>query len=132
MASGAALPYPGSRHFLEHPIMHLLAPLLSAVLLADPSPEPGPTWPSSTPAHRRTSQNNLKMVRLAMHNFHDAMGRFPAATAYAKNGKPLLSWRVAILPYIEEDALYRQFKLDEPWDSPHNKKLIAKMPKIYA
>src|SRR5262249_57367140 len=46
--------------------------------------------------------------------------------------KPLLSWRVAILPYIEQDALYKEFKLDEPWDSEHNKKLIAKMPAIYA
>src|SRR5207244_2364868 len=53
----------------------------------------------------------------------------PAKTA---NGKPLLSWRVLILPYIEQDALYRQFKLDEPWDSPHNLKLLPLMPKIYA
>src|SRR6202011_3192353 len=36
------------------------------------------------------------------------------------------------LPYIEQNALYMQFKLDEPWDSPHNKKLIPMMPKIYA
>ena len=47
------------------------------------------------------------------------------------NGKPGLSWRVHILPYIEQDALYKQFKLDEPWDSEHNKKLIEKMPKVY-
>ena len=43
-------------------------------------------------------------------------------------GKPGLSWRVAILPYLEQDTLYKQFKLDEPWDSPHNKKLIRQMP----
>ena len=48
------------------------------------------------------------------------------------NDKPLLSWRVAILPYIEQVDLYKQFKLNEPWDSPNNKKLIEKMPKIYA
>ncbi len=59
------------------------------------------------------------------------MGAFPTAAILDKNGKPLLSWRVALLPYIEQDALYRQFKLDEPWDSEHNKKLIAQMPKIY-
>jgi prepilin-type processing-associated H-X9-DG protein len=46
--------------------------------------------------------------------------------------KPLLSWRVAMLPFIEQDALYREFKLDEPWDSEHNKKLIEKMPKLFA
>jgi len=49
-----------------------------------------------------------------------------------KQGKPLLSWRVALLPYVEQDNLYKQFKLDEPWDSEHNKKLLAIMPKIYA
>jgi RNA polymerase sigma factor (sigma-70 family) len=48
------------------------------------------------------------------------------------SGKALLSWRVALLPYLEQQELYRQFKLDEPWDSPHNKKLLAKMPKVFA
>src|SRR5262249_30438145 len=62
----------------------------------------------------------------------DANGKMPAAAICDKKGKPLLSWRVQILPYIEQDALYREFKLDEPWDSEHNKKLIAKMPRTYA
>ncbi len=58
------------------------------------------------------------------------MGRGgPPAT---KQGKALLSWRVAILPFIGEDQLYKQFKLDEPWDSPHNKKLLGKIPKVFA
>jgi len=42
-----------------------------------------------------------------------------------------LSWRVAILPYIEQAALYREFHLDEPWDGEHNKKLIARFPNVY-
>jgi RNA polymerase sigma factor (sigma-70 family) len=54
-----------------------------------------------------------------------------APSSIVAGGKPLLSWRVAILPYVEEGGLYRQFKRDEPWDSPHNKKLLAKMPKIF-
>jgi Protein of unknown function (DUF1559) len=49
-----------------------------------------------------------------------------------KNGKPLHSWRVLILPYIGEGELYKQFKLDEPWDSDNNKKLLAKMPALFA
>ncbi len=69
--------------------------------------------------------NNLKQIGLAMHNYHDATGSFPppdrGTGPKAKRG---LSWRVHILPYIEQDALYREFKLDEPWDSEHNKKLI--------
>lgn len=79
----------------------------------------------------RDSQNNLKQIVLAFHNFESATSHFPG-DIYSKDGKPLLSWRVAILPYIEEAQLYEQFKLDEPWDSDTNKKLIAKMPKLYA
>lgn len=81
-------------------------------------------------ASRVSSQNNLKQIALACHNFHDVHGHLPQDIV-DKNGKPLLSWRVAILPYIEQEALYKQFKLDEPWDSEHNKKLIEQMPKIY-
>ncbi|HEY1188451.1 MAG TPA: DUF1559 domain-containing protein [Gemmata sp.] len=77
------------------------------------------------------SQNNLKQIVLAVHNFHDANDKF-IDDIRDKDGKPLLSWRVALLPYIEENPLYESFKLDEPWDSDTNKKLIAKMPKIYA
>jgi hypothetical protein len=81
---------------------------------------------------RVQTQNNLKQIALAMHNYHDAIGQFPASAICDKQGKPLLSWRVAILPYVEANELYEQFRLDEPWDSDHNKKLLAKMPKIYA
>lgn len=82
-------------------------------------------------AARTQDQNNLKQMALAMHNYHDIHKRFPAAAICDKDGKPLLSWRVAILPYIEQDNLYKQFKLDEPWDSEHNKKLIPRMPPLY-
>jgi prepilin-type processing-associated H-X9-DG protein len=77
------------------------------------------------------SQNNLKQIGLAMHNYHDANNHFPADVVN-KAGKPLLSWRVLILPYIEQSELYKEFRLDEAWDSDHNKKLLAKMPKIFA
>ena len=78
------------------------------------------------------SANNLKQIGLAVHSYHDAVGNFPPAAVCDKKGKPQLSWRVLILPYIEQDNLYKQFKLDEPWDSENNKKLIAKMPAVYA
>jgi hypothetical protein len=83
-------------------------------------------------AGRSKSFNNLKQMTLAMYNYHDLYNGFPSAAICDKNGKPLLSWRVAILPFIEQDALYKEFHLDEPWDSEHNKKLIARMPNIYA
>jgi RNA polymerase sigma factor (sigma-70 family) len=88
--------------------------------------------PVQAAVRRMKSQDNLKMIALAMHNFHDVNGHFPPPAIYGKDGKALLSWRVAILPYIDQDNLYKQFKLDEPWDSPHNKKLLAAMPTVYA
>ena len=82
-------------------------------------------------ASEMSSANNLKQMVLAMHNYHDTMGSFPAAAIADKNDKALLSWRVAILPYVEQQELYNRFRLDEPWDSDHNKKLLENMPKIY-
>jgi hypothetical protein len=82
-------------------------------------------------AARVQSQNNLKQMALAMHSFHDANGHMPAPALSDRTGKPLLSWRVAILPYLGENALYQQFKLDEPWDGPNNSKLLSRMPKVY-
>jgi hypothetical protein len=83
-------------------------------------------------ARRMSSQNNLKQMMLALFNYESAFKRFPArAICDKETGKPLLSWRVAILPYIEENALYNEFHLDEPWDSEHNIKLLERMPKLY-
>jgi prepilin-type processing-associated H-X9-DG protein len=83
-------------------------------------------------ARRAQCTNNLKQIALAFHNYHSANNKFPPAAIADKDDKPLLSWRVAILPYIEQQALYEQFHLDEPWDSPHNKALISMMPPTYA
>lgn len=77
------------------------------------------------------SKSNLRQIGLAMHHFHDTFNAFPSHASYNKDGKPLLSWRVHILPYFELTDLWAEFHHDEPWDSPHNKKLIAKMPPMY-
>ncbi len=98
---------------------------LAAVL-----PEVAKMVKEAQPEGRSISSNNLKQLGLAMHNYLDANGRFPTDIK-STDGKPLLSWRVAILPYVEQSDLYQEFKLDEPWDSEHNKTLIARMPKIY-
>lgn len=81
---------------------------------------------------RQRSVENLKTLALAMHNYHSTNGQFPPAAIYSSDGKPLLSWRVLLLPYLDQQALLQQFKLDEPWDGPTNKPLLAKMPEIYA
>jgi prepilin-type processing-associated H-X9-DG protein len=78
------------------------------------------------------SQNNLHQIGIAMHSYADSHdGRFPPAASRDRDGRPLLSWRVLLLPYVEEEALYKQFHLDEPWDSPHNLALLPKMPRTY-
>jgi len=84
-------------------------------------------------ATRMKDSNNLKQLALAMHAYHDNNGRLPAQDGTSPDRpKGALSWRVHLLPFIEQEALYKEFKLDEPWDSDHNKKLIAKMPSTYA
>ncbi len=83
-------------------------------------------------SRRIRSQENLRQLSTAMHNYHNDFNHFPPAAILSDDGKPLLSWRVAILPYVEQGHLYHQFKLNEPWNSEHNKKLLANMPRIYA
>jgi Protein of unknown function (DUF1559) len=83
-------------------------------------------------AMRVKTTNDYKQVALGLHNYHSANNSFPPVSQKTKDGRPGLSWRVAILPYVEQDYLFRQFKLDEAWDSPTNKRLAQQMPAIYA
>lgn len=83
-------------------------------------------------AQRRAMTNKLKQLVLALANYAGTYkSRMPATATFDKQGKPLLSWRVHLLPFLQEEKLYRQFHLDEPWDSPHNRTLIARMPVVY-
>jgi prepilin-type processing-associated H-X9-DG protein len=92
-----------------------------------------PAYRSAREAARRAQcVNNLKQIGLAFHNYHDAYGCLPPAAITDKNGRPLLSWRVAIIPFLEASPLYSKFHLDEPWDSPHNLSLLDSMPFVYA
>ena len=83
-------------------------------------------------ARRMQCANQVKWITLAMHNYHDAKQTFPPLYTVDANGKPLHSWRVHILPYIEQTAMYQQIRLDEPWDSEHNKQFHDRMPNNYA
>jgi hypothetical protein len=83
-------------------------------------------------ARRSQSMNYLKQIGLAFHNYHDTYRVFPPAASMDKAGKKkLLSWRVHILPFVGQAALYQQFHLDEPWDSEHNKQFIKQIPPVY-
>ena len=74
-------------------------------------------------ARRAQCVNNMKQIGLAILNYESTNGCFPPAATYDASGKPLLSWRVLILPYMEQSPLFGRFHLDEPWDSPNNKPL---------
>jgi hypothetical protein len=82
-------------------------------------------------ARRTQCSNNIKQILLAMHNYHTDHNTFPPAYSKSADGKPLLSWRVHVLPYLEQQALYDEFHKDEPWDSAHNKPLISRIPAVY-
>jgi hypothetical protein len=89
---------------------------------------------SRNAATAASRKGNMKQIGLAFHNYHDTYNHFPAANGNGERGqgkKTGLSWRVHLLPFIEQSALYQEFRLDEDWDSPHNKALIEKMPDIF-
>lgn len=81
---------------------------------------------------RLRTNGHLRRLVLAMHAYHHEHGKFPAAAISDDAGRPQLSWRVALLPYLGEKDLYEQFRRNEPWDSEHNKKLLPRMPKVFA
>jgi uncharacterized protein (TIGR03067 family) len=82
----------------------------------------------------RQTRENLEQIALAFHNYHEEQGHLPGFSSVDGNGSPLLSWRVHLLPYMgdETKALHSEFRLNEAWDSPHNRKLIARMPSVYS
>jgi len=82
-------------------------------------------------ARRMQCANYEKQMGLAFHCYHDRYGALPPLYTVDEEGKPLHSWRVLLLPYIEQQALYEQIRLDEPWDSDHNKQFHDQMPYIY-
>ena len=78
-----------------------------------------------------TSKTNLQQIGIAMHHFHDAYGRFPNTAPQSPTGEKWLSWRVHLLPFLDQQALYEQFNLEEPWDSPTNRPLAERMPDVF-
>jgi prepilin-type processing-associated H-X9-DG protein len=65
----------------------------------------------------------LKQLALAMHNYHQYYGCFPPAYIPDKNGKPMHSWRILVMPFIEGETVGKEYRFDEPWNSPHNRKI---------
>ena len=78
-------------------------------------------WEARVPNRLAHCANNMKQIALAFHMYYDKHGHLPPAYSVDENGKPLHSWRVLILPFMEQKVLYAQIRLDEPWDSEYNR-----------
>jgi hypothetical protein len=93
---------------------------------------PGCSFEEMREAARRTkSANNLRELGLALYCYEENHNELPKRASRDQDGKPLLSWRVELLPYLGETELYNEFRRDEPWDSEHNIKLLEKMPEVF-
>jgi hypothetical protein len=80
---------------------------------------------------RNRCQLNLKQLSIALENYHHKHGSYPPAYIADALGKPMHSWRILLLPFLQEDSLYREYDFDEPWDGPNNRKLWDRMPAVY-
>ncbi len=103
----------------------------AGIVAAKDAPDGTKSSPGGNAMDRARCVDNLKQIGLALQNYHDVSSKFPTVANFDKNNKPLLSWRVQLLPYLEQEALYKEFHLDERWDSEHNKKLVARMPAVF-
>lgn len=84
-----------------------------------------------TGPRRLLCQHNLKQVGLALHNYHDDYGCFPPAYIADETGRPMHSWRVLLLPYLDRDGLHSLYDFSEPWDGPRNRRLAQLIPDVY-
>ncbi len=82
-------------------------------------------------AESEVAMNRMRQLGLALHNYESDHLAFPPQSLSSDGGQALLSWRVLLLPYVDQQALYEQFHLDEAWDSPHNLPLVSKIPELY-
>ncbi len=105
----------------------LAACVFGFIAIMDNNNKRGREWP-----RRSQCANNLKQIALAFHNYHETFGAFPPAYIADASGKPIHSWRVLILPFLESSNLYSRYSFAEPWDGPNNIKLLDEMPSVFA
>ena len=92
----------------------------------------GVIGPAVRESRRKQCGEHLHQIGRVLLEYHPVQGNLPAPALADRDGNPLLSWRVAILPQLGYQSLYARFRLDEPWDSPHNRALLPEMPKEFA
>jgi hypothetical protein len=107
------------------PFAFPIVAIILCMLLVPPSPK-------ERHYKRPQTVNNLRSLAIAMHSYHSEYGWFPGPAICDAHGTALLSWRVALLPFLDQQQLYNQFYLNEAWDSDHNLPLLKKMPNVFA
>jgi hypothetical protein len=105
---------------------------LSAISAAAQDSTPKSQYLRLPASERREVVKKLITLVKGLLLYEDRYGHFPPAVIRSETGEPLYSWRVAILPFIDEERIHDEFRLSEPWNSEHNKKFISKMPDVYA
>jgi len=105
--------------------------LMFAFQLGTPVMGPAPAAVAVAPAKAPVASRNLRLIGLAMKRYHDQYDSFPPAAGLDKDGKPVHSWRVYLLPFIGREDLHKKYNFDEPWDSPGNSLLHDKMPDLF-
>ncbi len=120
-ASSASTQPQKKRHrFGLGPLEWLVVCAIIAVLVALLLP---PATSGHGGARREQCRNNLKQIALALHLYHDKYGSFPPAYVADENGRPMHSWRVLVLPFLDKQSLYDEYRFGEPWNGPNNSKL---------
>ena len=85
----------------------------------------------SVAAQNKRCKNNLTQIGMALSKYHDAHGSFPPAFIADKDGNPMHSWRVLILPQLGEAELHAKYDFSQPWDSPTNASVLESMPQVF-
>jgi hypothetical protein len=88
--------------------------------------------PYRDPAKGPRCKLNLKRIALALRDYHDTWGSFPPAVTYSTDGRPMHSWRVLVLPFLDQNSLYDWYNFKDPWNSPANSAVTASMPMVFA
>ena len=99
---------------------------VGAAYVVGQAPEPHRIGP-----RRPRCENNLKQIGIALHSYHEEHGCFPPPYLADASGKPMHSWRVLLLPYMDGQHLYERYRFDEPWNGPNNSKLAGEVPYMY-
>jgi prepilin-type processing-associated H-X9-DG protein len=128
-----ALPSPqrrSARTTLANAIAWSVAGLIRVILLLVMLLPPVCVIPKFV-ADRTQCRSNLRVLGIAMHAYHDAFGSFPPAYLADRNGRPMHSWRVLLLPFMDHRDLYQTYRFDEPWNGLHNQLLASRMPEEF-